>query len=113
MTIEALFSTPLYAGPAFIPASPRARATETRFRGLKLATIQCAALNQLAFAFHTVRDCLEFLWKEACQAKRTRMRFFERNRTITAYLVFPDCKTLMITLIKSRPPPEIERQISG
>jgi hypothetical protein len=72
-----------------------------------------AALNLLAFAFHTVCDCLEDLWIAAREAKRARKRFFEHIRTITAYLVFPDWQTLMITLIKSRPPPEIERQISG
>jgi hypothetical protein len=71
-----------------------------------------AALNLLAFAFHTVCDCLELLWNEARQAKRARKRFFEHIRTITAYLVFPDWKTLMITLIKSKPPPEIESQIA-
>jgi hypothetical protein len=72
-----------------------------------------ATLNLLAFAFHTVCDCLEHLWNAARQAKRARKRFFEHIRTITAYLVFPDWQTLMITLIKSRPPPEIESQISG
>ena len=70
-----------------------------------------AAMNLLAFAFHTVCDCLEHLWTTARQAKRARKRFFEHIRTITAYLVFPDWETLMTTLIKSKPPPEIEKQI--
>lgn len=70
-----------------------------------------AAMNLLAFAFHTVCDCLEELWIKARQAKRARKRFFEHVRTITAYLVFPDWKTLMITLITSKPPPQIEKQI--
>ena len=72
-----------------------------------------AAMNLLAFAFHTVCDCLEVLWAAARQAKRARKRFFEHIRTITAYLVFPDWNTLMTTLIKSKPPPEIARQIKG
>jgi hypothetical protein len=70
------------------------------------------AMNLLAFAFHTVCDCLEDLWVEARQAKRARKRLFEHIRTITAYLVFPDWRTLMKTLIDSKPPPEIEAQLS-
>ena len=46
-------------------------------------------------------------------AKRSRARFFEHVRTITAYLVFPDWQTLMATLIQSKPPPEIEKQIKA
>jgi len=72
-----------------------------------------AAMNLLAFAIHTVCDCLEDLWGEARKAKRARKRFFEHIRTITAYLVFPDWRTLMTTLINSKPPPEIEKQIAG
>lgn len=72
-----------------------------------------AAMNLLAFAMHTVCDCLEALWSQARQAKRARKRFFEHIRTITAYLVFPDWRTLMTTLINSKPPPEIAKQIEG
>ena len=71
-----------------------------------------AAMNLLAFAFHTVCDCLEVLWTQAREAKRARKRFFEHIRTITAYLVFPNWQTLMITLIKSKPPPEIAKQMT-
>jgi len=71
-----------------------------------------AAMNLLAFAFHTVCDCLEDPWIQARAAKRTRKRLFEHIRTLTAYLVFPSWGTLMETLIKSKPPPEIEAQIS-
>ena len=71
-----------------------------------------AAMNLLAFAFHTACDCLEELWIKARLAKRSRRRLFEHIRTITAYLVFPDWQTFMKTLIDSKPPPEIEAQIS-
>ena len=71
-----------------------------------------AALNLLAFALHTVCDCLEDLWTRARAAKRARTRFFEHVRTITAYLVFPDWQTLMQTLIDSKPPPHIAAQIA-
>jgi hypothetical protein len=71
-----------------------------------------AAMNLLAFAFHTVCDCIEELWITARLAKRARKRLFEHIRTITAYLVFPSWDTLMRTLIESKPPPEIEAQIA-
>jgi len=71
-----------------------------------------AALNLLAFAIHTVCDCLEQFWIDARTAKRARTRFFEHIRTITAYLVFPDWATLMQTLIDSKPPPNIAAQIT-
>jgi len=63
-------------------------------------------------AIHTVCDCLEQLWINARTAKRARTRFFEHIRTITAYLVFPDWTTLMQPLIDSKPPPDIEAQIT-
>jgi hypothetical protein len=72
-----------------------------------------AAMNLLAFTIHTVCECVEKLWIEARKAKRSRARFFEHIRTITAYLVFPDWQTLMITLIQSKPPPEIAKQIEA
>jgi hypothetical protein len=65
-----------------------------------------AAMNLLAFAFHTVCDCIEDRWIHARQAKRARKRFFEHIRTITAYLIFPSWDVLMTTLIESRPPPD-------
>jgi hypothetical protein len=72
-----------------------------------------AALNFLAFAIHTVCDCVEELWIKARQAKRARKRFFEHIPTITAYLVFPGWESLMTTQITSKPPPEIEKQIGA
>ncbi len=72
-----------------------------------------AAMNLPAFAFHTVCDCLEGLWRVAREAKHARKRFFEHIRTITAYPIFPDWSTLMTTLIKSEPLPEIANQILG
>ncbi|HEV7879187.1 transposase, partial [Bradyrhizobium sp.] len=72
-----------------------------------------ATLNLLAFAIHTVCDCLEQLWIHARAAKRARKRFFEHIRTITAYLVFPNWRTLLQTLIDSKPPPDVEAQLAS
>jgi hypothetical protein len=75
-----------------------------------LAMLFCA-MNLLAFAMHTLCDIAETLWIKARYAKRARKRFFEHIRMITEYLVFPDWMTLMETLIASKPPPHIEKQI--
>lgn len=66
-----------------------------------------AAMNMLAFAFHTICDCVETQWIAARQAKRARKRYFEHIRTITAYLIFPSWDTLMTTIINSKPPPDV------
>lgn len=67
------------------------------------------AMNMLAFAFHTVCDCVDERWQAARQAKGARKRFFEHIRTLCAYIVFPSWKILLETLITSRPPPESEQ----
>ena len=64
-----------------------------------------AAMNLLAFAFHTVCDCLDALWIKARQAKRTRRRFFEHIATLSAYHIFPNWTVFLQTLITSNPPP--------
>ncbi len=62
--------------------------------GKQSLAMMFAAMNLLAFAIHTVCDCLEQVWITARTAKRARRRFFKRIRTITAYLVFADWQTL-------------------
>ena len=64
-----------------------------------------AAMNLLAFAFHTVCDCLEISWQQARQAIATRSRFFQDLHTICAYVLFPSWASLMITLISGKAPP--------
>ena len=80
--------------------------------GKKNLAMIFAAMNLLAFAFHTVCDCLEDLWHQARELKRARIRFFEHIRTLSAYLVFPSWKILMDTLITSKPPPELQKMIT-
>jgi hypothetical protein len=67
-----------------------------------------ATLNLLAFAFHTVNDILNPLWKQAREAKKARNRFFTHLHTITAYLTFQSWDALLTTLIKGKPPPSVE-----
>jgi hypothetical protein len=61
------------------------------------------SLNLLAFAFHTVCDLAEELWREAMKKMGTCARFFENLRSITTFLVFPT--DLLATLAFARPPP--------
>ena len=64
-----------------------------------------AAMNLLAFAFHTANDCLETLRQQAREAKESRSSFFQHIRTISAYILFPSWGSLMNTLISCNPPP--------
>ena len=68
-----------------------------------------ATLNLLAFATHTVCDCLDTLWIRARQAKKKRRRFFEHIATLCAYMVFPQWTVLLETIIASKPPPELQK----
>jgi len=77
--------------------------------GKKHLAMMLAALNLLAFAFHTVADCVDTLWQQARDKKGSRKRFFEHIRTITAYLVFPTWHTLLETLLTSKPPPDLQK----
>ena len=47
------------------------------------------SLNLLAFAFHTVCDLAEDLWRKAMEKMGSRSRFFENLRSITTFLIFP------------------------
>jgi hypothetical protein len=63
------------------------------------------AMNLLAFAFHTVCDCLETLWQQARTAIAAHVRFFRHMSTLSASLLFPDWTSLMNILISGKAPP--------
>jgi hypothetical protein len=63
------------------------------------------SLNLLAFAFHTVCDLADDLWRRAMEKMGTRGRFFENLRSITTFLIFPTWDDLLATLAFARPPP--------
>jgi len=73
--------------------------------GKKYLARTFAAMNLLAFAFHTVCDCLETLWQQAREAIGTRSRFFQELHIISAYVVFPSWTSLIITLVSGKAPP--------
>lgn len=62
-------------------------------------------LNLLAFAFHTVCDSLEELWKQARAALGTRAGFFTDLHTITVYLLFPNWRSLYLAMVQGNAPP--------
>lgn len=62
-------------------------------------------LNLLAFAFHTVCDSVEELRQQARAAFGTRKGFFTDLHTITAYLLFPDWRSLCMTMVQGHAPP--------
>jgi len=63
--------------------------------GKKNLSMLLAGMNLLAFAMHTVCDCVEPLWQEARKAKGARKRFFEHIRVATGIMVFPDWEALL------------------
>lgn len=69
-----------------------------------------ATLNLLAFAMHTVCDLLEGAWQDARKAIAARYRFFDHIRTIVCYIVFPNWKALIKTLITGQPPPTLPKK---
>ena len=73
--------------------------------GKKYLARTFATMNLLAFAFHTVCDCLETLWQQAREAIGTRPRFFQELHIISAYVVFSSWTSLIITLLSGKAPP--------
>ena len=73
--------------------------------GKKYLARTFAAMNLLAFAFHTACDCLETLWQQAREAVGARARFFKDLHTITAYVLFPSWHSFMITVVTGKAPP--------
>ena len=62
-----------------------------------------AVLNLLAFAFHSVLDCLRGLWHQARALLVTRRDFFRDVQTLTKYVYFPHWTALLETLLEERP----------
>lgn len=61
--------------------------------------------NLLAFAFHTVCDLAEDMWRLARSRAGSRAKFFSRLAAITEFLIFQTWDELMETLAFTRPPP--------
>jgi len=57
-----------------------------------------ATLNLLAFAFHTVAELVEDLWREALAIAGTRVGSFSKLGDLTAFVLFPSWDALFQTL---------------
>jgi len=66
-----------------------------------------AALNLLAFAWHTVLDLLEPPWQKAREAAEKRMSFFAYLATLTSLAVFPAWSDLLQALTTFTIPPHL------
>jgi hypothetical protein len=66
-----------------------------------------AALNLLAFAWHTVLDLLEPPWRKAREAAEKRMSFFAYLATLTSLAVFPAWSDLLQALATFTIPPHL------
>jgi hypothetical protein len=77
--------------------------------GQKFLAMTLAALNLLAFAWHTVLELLEPPWQTAREAKRTS--FFAHTLMLTAYVVFPSWEVLLQSLTTFTIPPELAAMI--
>jgi hypothetical protein len=69
-----------------------------------LATV-LVVLNLLAFAFHTVADLAEPLWRKARDLTHTRIGFFNNMRALTVYIVFASWTQLLKTIAFDMPLP--------
>lgn len=63
------------------------------------------SLNLLAFAFHTVCDIGDELWRNARAKLGPRYNFFSKLAAITIYVIFPSWDDLLLTLAFAKPPP--------
>ncbi len=63
------------------------------------------ALNLLAFAFHTVCDITDQLWRTARTRLGPRYNFFAKLAGITEFVIFAAWEELLLTLTHARPPP--------
>jgi len=66
-----------------------------------------AALNLLAFAWHSALDIVEPPWQAARQAAATRSSFFAHILTLTTYVVFPSWAAVLEALASFTIPPEL------
>ena len=75
--------------------------------GKTFLAMTLAALNLLAFAWHTALDIVEPPWQAARQAAAKRSSFFAHILTLTSYVVFPSWSALLQALATFTIPPEL------
>ena len=75
--------------------------------GKTFLAMTLAALNLLAFAWHSALDIIAPPWQRARAAAAQRKSFFAHLLTLTAYVVFPSWPALLEALASFTIPPEL------
>ena len=75
--------------------------------GENFLAMTLAALNLLAFAWHTLLDLLEPPWRRAREAAEKRKSFFSYLATITSFAIFPAWSDLLEALATFTVPPHL------
>jgi hypothetical protein len=75
--------------------------------GKKFLAMTLAAMNLLAFAWHSVLDLLEPPWQAAREAAVKRTRFFSTIIALTTFIIFPDWETFLQSLATFEIPPNL------
>ena len=75
--------------------------------GKKFLAMTLAAFNLLAFAWHSVLDCLDPAWQAAREAAGKRTRFFSTIVSLTAFVVFPSWPVFLTSLATFEIPPNL------
>jgi hypothetical protein len=75
--------------------------------GKTFLAMTLAALNLLAFAWHSALDIVEPPWQAARQAAATRSSFFAHILILTTYVVFPSWRAVLEALASFTIPPEL------
>jgi hypothetical protein len=75
--------------------------------GERFLAMTLAALNLLAFAWHTALDLLEPPWQAAREAATKRTSFFAHLLMLTAYVVFPSWQVFLESLATFTIPPDL------
>jgi hypothetical protein len=75
--------------------------------GEKYLAMTLAALNMLAFAWHTALDLMEPPWRKAREAAQKRTSFFASLATLTSFVVLPAWSDLLEALATFTIPPHL------
>jgi len=75
--------------------------------GKKYLAMMFAALNLLAFSWHSILDVLEPPWQAAREASAKRSRFFASMVTLTTFVIFPNWLIFLDSLTNFTIPPPL------
>ena len=75
--------------------------------GQRFLAMTLAALNLLAFAWHTVLELLEPPWQAAREAAVKRTSFFAHILMLSAYVIFPSWLVFLQSLATFSIPPDL------